>query len=205
MRRSPRHRRHDRYRRRRRKRQNRRRTHVAAARGSEHTARRGRATSPARDDGRIRGRSRRRRPLPYRARRRASIRLDPWAEPDTAESTPHATSPRPAAPTAPPAGAAQPRRPAATVYPWAEPATPSGPGSRPAARRALDRSVGGAVGGAGSRIALDDAAALGAGQGDRHRLVGALERGLVALAVAAGARAAWCRPRGRGSTSRDHG
>ena len=67
------------------------------------------------------------------------------------------------------------------------------------------RSVGGAGDGASAPIALDDAAALGAGQGGRHRLAGALERAAGTRGVAGGAPAAWCRPRGRGGTSRDHG
>ena len=59
----------------------------------------------------------------------------PPAAARTAESTPHATSPRPAAPNTPSAGAAQPRRPAMAVDPWAEPATPPAPVSRPTARQ----------------------------------------------------------------------
>jgi len=80
----------------------------------------------------------------------------------------------------------------------------SRPRSAPNGARALDRSVGGAGYGANSRIALDDASARGTGQGDRHRLAGEVERGAVIRAVAGGAPAAWCRPRGRGGTSRDH-
>ena len=156
-----------------------------------------------------------------------ATRSAPSAAPPTAESMPQATSPRPAAPNTPSAGAAQPRRPTTTVNPWAEPATPPAPASRPTARqRSIDpwaepatppapvsrptarersiESVGGAGGGASSRVALDDAAARGAGQGGRHRLAGALERGSVTRADAGGAPAAWCQPRGRGGTGRDH-
>ena len=79
------------------------------------------------------------------------------------------------------------------------------PGRATSTPRDDGRSVGGAGADASSGIALDDAAALGAGQGDRHRLAGALERGSFTRAVAGCAPAAWCRPRGRGGTSRGHG
>lgn len=59
----------------------------------------------------------------------------PSAAPRTAESTPYATSSRPAAPNTPSAGATQPRRPATAVDPWAEPATAPAPISRSTTRR----------------------------------------------------------------------
>ena len=66
-------------------------------------------------------------------------RSEPSAAPRTTESTPDATSPRPAASTKPSDGAAQPRRAATFVDPWAEPATPPAPASRATARqRTLD-------------------------------------------------------------------
>jgi hypothetical protein len=69
----------------------------------------------------------------------AATRSVPSAAPRTAESTPQATTPRPAAPNTPSGAAAQPRRPATTVDPWAEPATPPAPATRPTARpRAID-------------------------------------------------------------------
>ena len=68
-----------------------------------------------------------------------TTRSVPSAAPRTAESTPHATSPRPAAPNTPSAGAAQPRRPATAVDPWAEPAT--APLPYRARRRASARSI----------------------------------------------------------------
>jgi len=61
---------------------------------------------------------------------KAPTRSEPAAVPRTAESTPHATSPRPVAPNTPSAGAAHPRRPATAVDPWAEPATAPAPVSR---------------------------------------------------------------------------
>jgi len=73
------------------------------------------------------------------AQPKAPTRSVPSPAPGTAEATPHATSPRPAAPNTPSAGAAQPRRPATAVDPWAEPATPPAPVSRPTARqRSID-------------------------------------------------------------------
>ncbi len=69
----------------------------------------------------------------------AATRPVPSASPRTTESTPPATSPRPAASTVPSAGAAQPRRAATAVDPWAEPATPPAPVSRPTApQRTID-------------------------------------------------------------------
>jgi hypothetical protein len=76
------------------------------------------------------------------AQPKAPTRSVPSAAPRTAESTPHATSPRPATPTTPSAGAAQPRRPATAVDPWAEPATTPAPVSHPTARqRSIDPSA----------------------------------------------------------------
>jgi hypothetical protein len=59
----------------------------------------------------------------------------PAARAARVKATPPAASPRPAAPNPPSAGAAQPRRPATTIDPFAEPAKPPGPSSRPAARQ----------------------------------------------------------------------
>jgi hypothetical protein len=65
----------------------------------------------------------------------APTRSAPSAATRTTESTSPTTSPRPAAPSAPSAAAAQPRRAATFVDPWAEPATPPAPVSRPTARQ----------------------------------------------------------------------
>ena len=65
----------------------------------------------------------------------APTRSAPAPAPRTTDSTPHATSPRPAASTIPSAEAAPPRRAATFVDPWAEPATPPAPVSRPTARQ----------------------------------------------------------------------
>ena len=57
------------------------------------------------------------------------------AAPRTTEVAPRTTSPRPAASPMPSAGAAQPRRAASAVDPWAEPATLPAPVARPTARQ----------------------------------------------------------------------
>ena len=214
MRRSPRHRRRDRYRRRRRERQNRRRTrHRPGPRlRTRHPPGPRNLDGPRRRS--IRGRSRLRLPPPYRARRRASARsirgrsrrrrqLGTGARRERQNRAARDQCPRPAARRSTPyTGVAHLDAPATTIQSVGGAGDGASSRIAPDGARALERSVGGAGDGANSRIAPDDAAALGAGQGDRHRFAGALERGSATRAVAGGAPAAWCRR--RGGTRRDH-
>ena len=168
---------------------------IAPARGSEHAVRRGRGTSMARDGGRSVGGA------GYASR----SRLAPDGTPALGRSVGGAGD---GASFGTGGGAAKGRISAARdIAPARGSERRRPPGSRnldgrddgrsvggaggdatariaPDGARALERSVGGAGDGANFRIAPDDAAALGAGQGDRHRFAGALERGSAPRAVA---------------------
>ena len=161
---------------------------IAPARGSEQAIRRGRATSMARDGGRSVGgagdasRSR------HRARRRASARSIRGRSRRRRQlgtgggaAKGRIGAARDIAPARGSNHAVHRGRATSTARDDGRSVGGAGDGARsriaPDGARAFELSVGGAGDGASFRIAPDDAAALGAGQSDRHRFAGALERG----------------------------